>query len=86
MRNTLQLQDYQQLCSTGSSGDIHHVIIGPLPDEEEDEKHTPTADESTGREPTFELHQADADLLATGAVSTPTWEASPGANHYDTIA
>jgi hypothetical protein len=33
----------------------------------------------------FELHRADADLLAIGAVPTPTSEASPGAKHYDII-
>ena len=56
-------------------------------DPEEDEKHTPTADGRTGRKQTFELqHQVDADLLATGAVPIPTWEALPDANHYDTIA
>ena len=77
----------QQLCSPGSSGDKHRVINGPLPEEEEDEKHTPTADRSTGRKPTLELqHQGDADLLETGAEPTSTWDASPDANHYATIA
>ncbi len=85
--NTLQLHDPQQLYSTGSSGDIYHGIIGPLAGEEEDEKHTPIADGSTGRKRTFELqHQVDANVLDTGTVPTPTWKASPGANHYDIIA
>ena len=70
-----------------SALDIHHGINGPLSDGEENEKHTLAADWSTGRKPAFELqHQGDPDLLATGAVSTLTWEASPDANHYDAIA
>ena len=85
-RNSLPLHEHHQLCSTGSRGVIQHGIIGPSAEEEE-EKHTPTADGSTGRKRTSELqHQVDADILATGAVPTPTWKASPGANHYDNIA
>ena len=85
MRNTLSLHDYQEICSNESSGYINHSINGPSPDGEVDERHIPTVDGSTGRQPIFELqHQGDVDLLATGAVSTSTWEASPDANHFDT--
>ena len=80
-RNKHSLQDHQHLCNTGSGEGIHHGINGALPDEEEGEKHTPTADASTGRKMIFEpQHQGDADLL-TGAVPTPTWVASTDANH-----